>query len=266
MSQNKAGDIVGIRDWSNRYFYNKDEIADFFIKASSGLKAYLLTIIAVGETEITITENVQISPQTYVITTPIGGKYEGLFFFHQGSTLTLSISGQTPVTYTLTDYIDEIQINSYTLATPVMTANDQPSGLVTCSSYYTAILRPPYLAFDQNNSTFWTTAPDQKVGAWICYTFDSPKVISKVKTRNIPEATYKSVMKAFRLQGSNDGTNWTTLSTITDNPFTENYEYEFDVAYPGSYSKYRIICDDVYTQDPANGVGFSEINLYEIQR
>ena len=107
MGDNKAGNIEAIRDWSKRYFYTKSDIGEFFIKQSSGLSAYSLTIVGPANTQITINDNDQSNPQEYVITTDSRGTYQSLFFFNDGNTLTLTGTGIYE-SYTLSEYIATI--------------------------------------------------------------------------------------------------------------------------------------------------------------
>lgn len=260
-----AGNIEAIRDWANRYYYKESQIADFFIKADSlNLTAYKLTLIGPTDREITITENAQTNPQSYIIKTDSTGIYVGLFFFHSGSTLSFEDSLHSQYdTYTLSSYVDVIELTSIILATPAMTGYSTPAGTGTVSASSEYAGRPAWRVFDQNTSNFWTTAINTKIGEWIQYKFDVATTIVKVTTRNTGDSPYISVMKGFKVQGSNDDTNWADLKIITNNPFTANYEYTFYLDNPGPYRSYRFICTDVWSQDPANGVGFGEIYLYK---
>lgn len=108
---NKVGDLEAIRDWVNRYYYKKSEVNEFFAKLNtSGLKAYGLTIVADADDEINISETTETNPQSYTITIPASGTYTSLFFFHSGSTLTISINGGMPSAYVLDEYIDTIEL------------------------------------------------------------------------------------------------------------------------------------------------------------
>lgn len=103
-----GGNIEAIRDWSNRFFYTKEEIADLFIKMDSGLTAYKLTFHAQGSTELIVTETSQVNPQSYTFTTSNDGTYTGLFFF-EGDPAVITCSGET---FTLNEYIKDIYLTN----------------------------------------------------------------------------------------------------------------------------------------------------------
>lgn len=144
---------------------------------------------------------------------------------------------------------------------PVMTSNTEPSGEASASSSYSDPARPAWYAFDNSDSTYWTSAANEKVGAYIQYEFAEATVITGVKTKNTPEATYKSIMKSYKVQGSLDGTVFTDLAIVTDNPFTTSYENVVLFDNSTAYKYYRIVCTDTWTEDPANSVGFANIDF-----
>lgn len=108
MSQNSAGDITAIRDWANRFFYTKEEVADLLIKSTiSGLKAYILTFAAPQNTDITIEERTQTDPQNYSFNMGPSTIYKSIFFFHQNATIL--VNGNS---ITLDSYTKTISVNS----------------------------------------------------------------------------------------------------------------------------------------------------------
>lgn len=102
-----AGNIEAIRDWVNRYYYKKSDVNKYFIRLNEGLTAYALTLVGPANTTCTIVEQVQSNPQTYNVDLPSSGVYTGIFFFTQGSTITLT-AGQYLETHTLSAYQDTI--------------------------------------------------------------------------------------------------------------------------------------------------------------
>lgn len=105
-----AGDVTAIRDWSNKYFYSKDEVDEFFVKSNAGLLAYKFTIIDTPSNEISVTEDASTNPQTYTFETGTDGIYTGLFFFHSGSTLTFNNGSGQGIVYELDELIDTIYL------------------------------------------------------------------------------------------------------------------------------------------------------------
>ena len=142
---------------------------------------------------------------------------------------------------------------------PVMTSDTQPSGVASASSNYSN--RPAYYAFNENTSNFWTSAANQKVGEWIKYKFAEAVVITKVITTNTSDNNYPSIMKGFKIQASNDDSEWVDLAEVTANPKQASYSLTTEFENETAYEYYRIICTSTWSEDPSNGVGFSNIDL-----
>lgn len=185
MSQNKAGDIVGIRDWSNRYFYNRDEIADFFIRSNqSGLKAYAFTIVGPTSTSIAITESASTNPQSYTVETDETGIFSGLFFFHTGSTLTLTPSGYSPTTYVLDEYSDTIYCSGYQIVKliPQMSSMSASAGNVIHYKFRGnrfpadgyGNVNTVYFAFDRMLVDCGNIGEENITDGWIGFEFTTP--------------------------------------------------------------------------------------------
>lgn len=179
-----AGNIEAIRDWGNTCFYTKEEISDFFIKADSGLTAYKFTIIGPANTNIGITEDASSNPQTYNIKLSETGDYSGLFFFHSGSTLTLTRTGYTPQTYVLNSYEDIIYISGYEIVEliPAMSSLTSQEGNVI-SYMYSGQNIPAvgygtadqqWKAFDRLLTDCANISQENVTGAWIGFEFTNP--------------------------------------------------------------------------------------------
>jgi hypothetical protein len=94
-------------------------------------------------------------------------------------------------------------------AIPKMTGTTTPSGTAITGgngSGYDA-----YLAYDQNVGTFWRSNVANT--GWLGYQFPAGKIIKRYAFFTFPNAQYSPYTWTF--QGSNDGTNWTTLDTRT---------------------------------------------------
>lgn len=103
-------------------------------------------------------------------------------------------------------------------------------GTASASDYYSAFY--PSLAFDDDAGTHWkTNTPGVQ---WLQYLFGIGRVIIAYSVRPI----YSSPMD-WTLQGSNDGINFTVLSTVTG--AESGVRVEYAVSSPSSYTYYRLI-------------------------
>jgi hypothetical protein len=123
------------------------------------------------------------------------------------------------------------------IATPAMTSNNTPSGTVFFSGF--SGVNVPWNAFSQDGTTtFWqsTTANTGILG----YQFLSGKVIKRYCVKAIASSS-PSIPTAWTFQGSNDGTTYTTLETVTAAgiPLGGNYTSGI-LANTTSYTYYRI--------------------------
>lgn len=92
---------------------------------------------------------------------------------------------------------------------PVMTSDTAPYGEASASRYHETNL--PYKAFDNDNSTMWLSSNGYfESGNWIQYKFTNPVRVKKVAFYDCPTSGLNRT-KAYRIQASNDGTNWITI-------------------------------------------------------
>ena len=215
MSDSKAGNIEAIRDWSKRYFYTKSDVGEFFTKLNSGLSAYSLTIVGPANTQITITDDDQTNPQEYVITTNTNGTYQSLFFFNEGSILTLT-DGTHYGSHTLTDYVDYIELDkTISSLIPDMTSDTTPSGVVLHAN----LESESYAVWRAFNSTIGRASQypdlDGNTGlGYMGYDFGTPVYIRKIsENRTNPGELANGLL--YYVEYSNDGTNWYKAATIT---------------------------------------------------
>lgn len=91
---------------------------------------------------------------------------------------------------------------------PVMTSNSSPSGTASASS----AIEPAWKGFDNTQFTQWqsdiTSFPE-----WLRYQFPSAKTVRAYGVQASSRPTLSPT--DFELQGSNDGSTWTTLHTVT---------------------------------------------------
>jgi hypothetical protein len=123
------------------------------------------------------------------------------------------------------------------IATPAMTSNNTPSGTVFFSGF--SGVNFPWNAFSQDGTaTFWqsNTANTGTLG----YQFPSGKVIKRYCVKAITSSS-PSIPTAWTFQGSNDGTTYTTLETVTAAGIPLGGNYTSGVlANTTSYTYYRI--------------------------
>lgn len=123
------------------------------------------------------------------------------------------------------------------IATPAMTSNVTPSGVAFASSTSAGA---PWQAFNQDGlgTTFWQSGV---VNTGILgYQFPSGKVIKRYCVKAITTTT-PSIPTTWTFQGSNDGTTYTTLDTVTAAgiPLGGNYTSGI-LANTTSYTYYRL--------------------------
>lgn len=123
------------------------------------------------------------------------------------------------------------------IATPVMTSNNTPSGIVFASS--SSASNFSWNAFSQDsNTTFWQSSVANT--GTLGYQFPSGKIIKRYILRMISSSTV-SFPTTWTFQGSNDGTTYTTLDTVAGAVISLGGNYVSSVlANTTSYTYYRI--------------------------
>ena len=263
-----AGNIEAIRDWANTCFYTKDEMADMFIRIDSGLKAYKFTILHKDLIEITITENASTDPQSYTVRTNEYGIYKGIFFFHPGSTIYLNDTYGLSVEYVLEVSEDIIELTQPVIATPVMTSNTTPSGICRASSVHTqqgSHLWDPWNAFKQIADVYgWAAQQYLKVGEWMEYEFLEKVPIVKFQYINrywTQPASDACPATRFKLQASNDGTNYIDLGDYFVSNLSVGAMMTHNLKNVTPYKIYRILI--VEADNGKNFVTVGGINLFK---
>ncbi len=105
---------------------------------------------------------------------------------------------------------------------PTMTANNAPYGTATALSNSSGA-QAPYTTFDgvttSTSSSYGASAGNGKT-AWWGYQFTAPINVKKAKFIVWLSSSSKTLSVTAKIVGSNDGTNWTDVST--EQPFTIN--------------------------------------------
>ena len=134
---------------------------------------------------------------------------------------------------------------------PVMTDDTHPSGVASASSSFSGLY--PYYAFDGTTSTWWASASSGI--QYIRYKFDNATVINRLYM--IGSQMNRSDSIAF--QGSNDGSNWTTIKTLDRSAIIahDQQPYIERVTNNTAYLYYQI-----YMSTNTLGVSFQELNFF----
>jgi len=123
------------------------------------------------------------------------------------------------------------------IATPAMTSNNTPSGTAFASSVY--LTNAAFNAFNQDNFTSWWQSNIANTGV-LGYQFPSGKVIKRYCIKGY-SGTANNNPTSWTFQGSNDGTTYTTLETVTLYTMVSGGNYTSGVlANTTSYTYYRI--------------------------
>lgn len=147
---------------------------------------------------------------------------------------------------------------------PPMTSNTAPIGEASASSTLTAgnDTYYPYMAFDKNTASAeacWISTSGS--GSWLQYQFTKAVTVNTIEITNRYRSDNKNVYapKEFIVQGSNNGSSWTNLATLTnaktDSAVKHSYEFENNTA----YTYYRLLFNSVYG---ASNIAIGELQMY----
>lgn len=140
---------------------------------------------------------------------------------------------------------------------PAMTA--ATTGAVTMSA--SSIFDANYAAWkagDRATSTAWVT-PGNVTTGWLQVDFGSAVTITSYTI--LPRAsTPTQAPTNWAIKGSNDGSNFTTIATVTNyTNWVDGVSRSFDISSPGSYRYYRL--DATSVGSGANSVAIGELTM-----
>lgn len=119
---------------------------------------------------------------------------------------------------------------------PVMTSNTSSDGILTFSIENNNISNRAFRAFDNDESTRWTTGGANNVSsAWIAYEFTSGKVISKYRIMS----SGVSAPRDWVFEGY-DGDKFVELDHVYEETYEPKQFKDFEVANPDKFEKYRL--------------------------
>ncbi len=126
-------------------------------------------------------------------------------------------------------------------AVPPLTSNTGPNGTAFAGATRTGWA--PYMAFDgkvnYNLYEGWTLDSSNTANWTVGYQFTTAKTINRYGIYRTARPDKRDPY-SWNLQGSNNGTNWTTIDTRTAITYSDNSWGWWDVTSPGSYTYYRL--------------------------
>lgn len=138
---------------------------------------------------------------------------------------------------------------------PVMTSDTTPSGECSAISVFGSSYQS-WKAFDASPLDYWCSQQTASTSAWIQYKFDTPQKVKKAYIQTFNTADAKT-LSSFTISGSNDGTNFTPLKTVSVGAVL--YDNTVDIENNDSYLYYRV----TLTGDSANKYYYMrQIQLY----
>lgn len=140
---------------------------------------------------------------------------------------------------------------------PAMTSNTTPEGEAFASSQFDANFAA-WKAFNGKDEGTWHTSATSVAGQYIGYKFKNPIRITKLFLRN---GSQNRNIASFKVQASNDGSNWTDITGSIGNSTSNNNEsyYKFETNL-SKYSYYRIY---VLSGQTSNFIEVSRIQFYD---
>lgn len=149
---------------------------------------------------------------------------------------------------------------------PVMYSNTSPTGYEASASSVDSSTYAAWKAFNGTNSSStdgWRSgsAPSSGTPQTLTIEIPSAKTATFYKLTSRNSSTVEGPVD-WTIKGSNDGTSWTTLHTVTGASWTQNQTRTYTLSSPGSYSHYRFSC----TSSGSGGgtyVGVGELQFYQ---
>jgi len=162
---------------------------------------------------------------------------------------TIDTGAATTATFNTNKYGTAQSVGSGIVAT--MTADNAPSPLVASASAYTGAFNP-FCAFDAGGSTWYRSATHTgwlKIDLGVGNATIANRISMEVFDAN-------SAPKDYTIQGSNNDSDWTTLSTITGQ--ADNFNGNVDFTNSTAYRYYKIDITDAYGAD----LGIKQLQYY----
>lgn len=142
-----------------------------------------------------------------------------------------------------------------------MTSNIAPSGVASAKNDLGAGYEP-WRAFDRSTATLWHSAVAPNLPCWLRYQFTEEANVWEYSITPWNGYTDRAP-KDFKLQGSNDGSNWSDLDSRTGIVMSFQ-KYSYTLATPASYIYYQLLISAINGQ-PYLAVTEFELLGYKIQ-
>jgi hypothetical protein len=126
---------------------------------------------------------------------------------------------------------------------PIMTGDSTPSGVASASSYHGTQYAWKAFAAKVSSDSTGTWLSNLTTTGWLSYQFPTAQTITSYAIMPYGYDVWPDrVPTAWTLEGSNDGSGWTTLDTqtVTTDFWSRGHFKRFAVATPGSYTYYRV--------------------------
>lgn len=142
---------------------------------------------------------------------------------------------------------------------PTMTSDTEPSGVASASSVYNSSY-PAWKVFDKdlNVSSSWVS--NGTTNQWVKYRFPTAQCVKSVSIYTNFTGGADSTIKNFRVEGSNDDSEFTTIYTGTYLNQSGNQSFSF--SNNESYLYYRLYIIDRYSASTTN-IQFVELQYYD---
>lgn len=143
---------------------------------------------------------------------------------------------------------------------PPMTSNTTPIGEASASGVLENF--QPWKAFNgtctDSNDTFCCNT----VNGWIQYKFVTPTIVNKIKlmNRNYTGGYINGSVKEFKIQGSNNGSEFVDLGTFINNNDTKLYTNYYDLNNDSAYMYYRLV--GISANNDNTGFTIGQLQLY----
>jgi len=129
------------------------------------------------------------------------------------------------------------------------------NGIVNVSDENTAASEVAINAFDNNHNSKWLSFEDTP---WITYQLNDTAIITRYSITSANDAPSRDP-KSWRLQGSNDGSNWTDIDNQSIQAFSERHQTKtFSVNHNQSFNQFRL---DINQNNGDNYTQIAELTL-----
>ncbi len=173
-----------------------------------------------------------------------------------GDNIVIVKADNTVVEYNNINGVTTVEAGTGKILTPQMTGYTSPSGEASASGHYSA--NYAWKAFDRIDTTepnTWRVLTS--TNAWLQYRFDEAIKITRVNIKNQSIGS-TSAVRDFRIEGSNNGSDWDILHEDIDLPQTK--ENIIDFANTEEYTYYRVF---VIRNYGANNIYIAELEFLQ---